>query len=198
VSERTYDVGPGFVRAKECPDCGHTRCGNASRIDSADALSCACNCDAARAEEEADVLRDKLGEVGLRLGEVQLRYEAAQRENDALRAKVAEARVRDLEAALGRPCCQHRWHSAALSSRQDAARGHPCGNCDMCLEGQGKHCHDWRDAAPAKPEVPVADAVWTPSAKDAAPEPAKCEHDCDYCRDCDCHPRAAKKEGETT
>lgn len=45
--ERRYDVGPGFVRAKECPDCFHTRCGE----------DCVCNCDAARAEDEAAALR---------------------------------------------------------------------------------------------------------------------------------------------
>lgn len=41
--KRVFDVGPGFVRAKECPDCFHTRCGD----------DCVCNCDAARAEYEA-------------------------------------------------------------------------------------------------------------------------------------------------
>lgn len=44
---RTFDVGPGFVRAKECPDCLHTKCGE----------DCNCNCDAARAEYEAAALR---------------------------------------------------------------------------------------------------------------------------------------------
>jgi len=40
TKKRIYESGPGFVRAKECPDCGHTRCGE----------DCVCNCDAARAE----------------------------------------------------------------------------------------------------------------------------------------------------
>lgn len=44
---RRYDVGSGFVRAKECPDCFHTRCGE----------DCVCNCDAAHAEHEAAWLR---------------------------------------------------------------------------------------------------------------------------------------------
>lgn len=47
MSERRYDVGPGFVRARECPDCGHTRC----------VEDCVCNCDAAHAEYEAAHLR---------------------------------------------------------------------------------------------------------------------------------------------
>jgi hypothetical protein len=47
---RRFDVGPGFVRARECPDCGHTRCGE----------RCVCNCDAAHAEHEAAVLRGQL------------------------------------------------------------------------------------------------------------------------------------------
>lgn len=49
MSERTMDAGPGFVRARECPDCGHTRCGE----------DCTCNCDAARAECEAAALRQR-------------------------------------------------------------------------------------------------------------------------------------------
>lgn len=44
---RSIDAGPGFVRARECPDCGHTTCGE----------SCVCNCDAAHAEVEAAALR---------------------------------------------------------------------------------------------------------------------------------------------
>ncbi len=47
MSERIWDVGIGFVRARECPDCFHTKCGE----------SCVCNCDAARAEDEAAHLR---------------------------------------------------------------------------------------------------------------------------------------------
>ena len=43
MSERKIESGPGFFRAKECPDCGHTRCGE----------DCVCNCDAARAEYDA-------------------------------------------------------------------------------------------------------------------------------------------------
>lgn len=43
MSERRFEAGPGFVRARECPGCGHTRCGE----------GCTCNCDAARAEVEA-------------------------------------------------------------------------------------------------------------------------------------------------
>ncbi len=31
---RTYDVGPGFVAARACPKCHHTRCGP----------KCACDC----------------------------------------------------------------------------------------------------------------------------------------------------------
>lgn len=54
---RALDIGPGFVRLKECPECGHARCGNDSKIDGAHALACVCNCDAARAEEECDALR---------------------------------------------------------------------------------------------------------------------------------------------
>lgn len=51
--ERKYDVGPGFVRAKECPDCSHTRCGE----------DCNCDCDAAHAEHEVAVLRELLDEA---------------------------------------------------------------------------------------------------------------------------------------
>jgi hypothetical protein len=47
---RRFDVGPGYVRARECPDCGHTRCGD----------GCTCNCDAAHAEHEAAALRQQL------------------------------------------------------------------------------------------------------------------------------------------
>lgn len=50
MGERRFDVGPGFVRAKECPDCFHTRCGE----------DCACNCDAAHAEVEASWFRAAL------------------------------------------------------------------------------------------------------------------------------------------
>ena len=52
MSERKIESGPGFVRAKECPDCGHTRCGE----------GCVCNCDAARAEYEAAALRHERDE----------------------------------------------------------------------------------------------------------------------------------------
>lgn len=40
---RRLDIGRGFVRARECPDCFHTKCGE----------SCVCNCDAAHAEAAA-------------------------------------------------------------------------------------------------------------------------------------------------
>jgi hypothetical protein len=50
ATERRFDVGPGFVRARECPDCAHTRCGE----------GCVCNCAAAHAEHEAAVLRVQL------------------------------------------------------------------------------------------------------------------------------------------
>lgn len=53
VGERRFDVGPGFVRARECPDCGHTRCGE----------ECVCNCDAAHAEHEAAVLRQRIADL---------------------------------------------------------------------------------------------------------------------------------------
>jgi hypothetical protein len=49
-TERVYETGPGFVRAKECPDCGHTKCGE----------DCNCNCDAAKAEHEVAELRVQL------------------------------------------------------------------------------------------------------------------------------------------
>lgn len=50
MNERQLDIGPGFARAKECPDCNHTRCSD----------DCVCNCDAARAEHEASTLREQL------------------------------------------------------------------------------------------------------------------------------------------
>ena len=50
---RSIDVGPGFVRARECPDCGHTKCGE----------SCVCNCDAAHAEYAAAMLLSALDEA---------------------------------------------------------------------------------------------------------------------------------------
>ena len=53
TAARRIDVGPGFVRARECPDCGHTRCGE----------DCTCNCDAAHAEHEASVLRQQLADL---------------------------------------------------------------------------------------------------------------------------------------
>lgn len=52
-AERTFDVGPGYVRARECPDCLHTRCGE----------GCNCNCDAARAEHELAWCRGRLEEL---------------------------------------------------------------------------------------------------------------------------------------
>lgn len=51
--QRRFDVGPGFVRARECPDCGHTRCGE----------DCTCNCGAAHAEHEAAMLRQQLADA---------------------------------------------------------------------------------------------------------------------------------------
>lgn len=57
-TERKLDVGRGFVRARECPDCGHTRCGE----------DCVCNCDAAHAEHEAARLRHDLEFVLMLLG----------------------------------------------------------------------------------------------------------------------------------
>lgn len=51
---RRYESGPGFVRAKECPNCGHTRCGE----------GCVCNCDAAHAEHEGAYLRAELERLG--------------------------------------------------------------------------------------------------------------------------------------
>jgi hypothetical protein len=47
------DVGPGFVRARECPDCFHTHCGE----------DCICNCDAAHAEHEAAGLKAQNAEL---------------------------------------------------------------------------------------------------------------------------------------
>lgn len=47
LRDAAASVGPGFVRAKECPDCGHMRCNEA----------CNCNCDAAHAEAEAAAYR---------------------------------------------------------------------------------------------------------------------------------------------
>lgn len=50
ASRRKVEIGVGFVRARECPGCGHTRCGE----------SCTCNCDAEWAEHEAATLRTQL------------------------------------------------------------------------------------------------------------------------------------------
>lgn len=47
---RVFDIGPGFARARECPDCGHSRCGE----------DCVCDCDAAHAEHEAAQLHAQL------------------------------------------------------------------------------------------------------------------------------------------
>jgi hypothetical protein len=51
--ERRFDAGPGFIRARECPDCGHTRCGE----------DCTCNCDAVHAEHEAAQLRQQFADT---------------------------------------------------------------------------------------------------------------------------------------
>jgi hypothetical protein len=56
---RQFDVGPGFVRAKECPDCGHTRCGE----------SCVCNCDAARAEYDLAAAKAEIARLSTELEE---------------------------------------------------------------------------------------------------------------------------------
>lgn len=52
-SVRRLDIGRGFVRARECPDCFHTKCGE----------DCVCNCDAAHAEAEAAHLRAQVEEL---------------------------------------------------------------------------------------------------------------------------------------
>jgi hypothetical protein len=51
--QRIMDDGPGFVRARECPKCMHTRCG----------LDCHCNCIAAVVEQERDTLRAELKQL---------------------------------------------------------------------------------------------------------------------------------------
>lgn len=58
MTSRRFDIGTGFVRARECPDCGHTRCGE----------DCVCNCDAAHAEFEAAHLRGVVEEAVVALG----------------------------------------------------------------------------------------------------------------------------------
>lgn len=68
---RAFDVGPGFIRARECPDCFHTRCGE----------SCVCNCDAAHAEYEAAALRMLLALATQQCGDLA----------EALRAFLAES-----------------------------------------------------------------------------------------------------------
>jgi hypothetical protein len=85
---RRFDVGPGFVRARECPDCGHTRCGD----------DCTCNCDAAHAEHEAATLRRQLAEaegVTARAIELQKLRPTAPLRHDQLWYAI-EAELRDL------------------------------------------------------------------------------------------------------
>lgn len=79
--ERRLEVGPGFVRARECPDCGHTRCSE----------ECVCNCDAARAEAQAAFNGSHIRELEGALAGVQQALEASIADNNAMRAERDEA-----------------------------------------------------------------------------------------------------------
>lgn len=98
MAERKLETGRGFVRAKECPDCGHTRCGE----------DCVCNCDAARAEHELAQLRAEVMALKQERDAGQWRnwYDCAVQER-VLRVK-AEARVKELEARWDKHCAMHR------------------------------------------------------------------------------------------
>jgi hypothetical protein len=60
VTERRLETGPGFVRAKTCPGCGHTHCGE----------SCTCNCDAEHAEHEAAIHKERIAALEARVKEL--------------------------------------------------------------------------------------------------------------------------------
>lgn len=80
---RVYEQGPGFVRAVECPDCGHTKCGE----------SCVCNCDAARAEDECGRLRVEVERLNRESEVWRLRWESASEECDRARKLLDGATV---------------------------------------------------------------------------------------------------------
>lgn len=124
MSERKYDVGTGFVRARECPNCGHTRCGEA----------CVCNCDAAHAEYEAAHLRGVID--GLVSGSGTLRELVSNAVAAAEQAKAGghwDARPGEAAAAaLGRPGSfppvvieDGRAILAALDAEREAPRWQP-------------------------------------------------------------------------
>lgn len=135
--ERSIDVGAGFVRARECPDCGHTRCGE----------DCNCNCDAARAEHEAAALRAEVER--LRAAATQDRNKIADSRDEAraqlatLRA-AAQAVVDDFHRCREANSFAGFWTilddlAAELDGRADAARDRhtACRPGDACAECEG-------------------------------------------------------------
>lgn len=110
MGERRFDVGPGFVRAKECPDCFHTKCGE----------DCVCNCDAAHAETEAAWFRGALDGARAQLA-------AVAKDRDE-RLKAAQQWVADLQSGMYVNCvyCGHRYGPDETTpvSMADALRAH--------------------------------------------------------------------------
>lgn len=136
MSTRQLDVGPGFVRAKECPDCGHTKCGE----------DCVCNCDAARAEHEAAALRAELARVRaetwreacLHIGNLVEQMTDQQRTaaRRLLTVKVNDTR-RDELRALGTWIRAHATLSPPEPAAVDGAKTTPVAarrRCDTCGE----------------------------------------------------------------
>lgn len=107
MSGRAYDVGPGFVRAKECPDCLHTKCGE----------GCTCNCDAARTEDEAAQLLEQrnallaacslveLAVLTIAVLDAQRVYFSSRRQKDLIECKKLE---KDLRAAASEVLERHK------------------------------------------------------------------------------------------
>jgi hypothetical protein len=107
---RRFDVGPGFVRARECPDCGHTRCGD----------DCTCNCDAAHAEHEAAALRKRLDGAGDEVSKLFVESEALRAEVEGLRKK-DEVPLQDAVAEMIRRMCMVGHRTVWLRSEQSGA-----------------------------------------------------------------------------
>lgn len=105
---RRYDVGPGFVRARECPDCGHTKCSE----------DCVCNCDAAHAEHEAAARK-------AREEKLEKALEAATADNAALMEIVRRFRNPPLRAeGSSAPFVRH-WTATERMADAALAKPHP-------------------------------------------------------------------------
>lgn len=98
MSTRVFESGPGFVRAKECPDCNHTRCSE----------DCVCNCDAARAEVEADHWRMRAEKAEAKYTELRATSIEKLRLEESARAEKAEVTVDELSRELTEEIEAHR------------------------------------------------------------------------------------------